>query len=168
MKSSIRSVVDSVVFIIDKLNRVFEYVGIVILTAMTAVVFVAIISRFFNGISLSWIEESATFAMAWICALGAGLISRRGGMTAIEIGVTCFPKKIETALRILAYLISLVFFVVMIVQGYKMAMVVSTQYAATIPFMSLFWVYIAMPIGFVIVFLNTLAHIFDLVFEKEA
>ena len=105
--------------------------------------------------------------MAWICALGAGLISRRGGMTAIEIGVTRFPKKIETALRILAYLISLVFFVVMIVQGYKMAMVVSTQYAATIPFMSLFWVYIAMPIGFVIVFINTLAHVFDLVFEKE-
>ena len=56
----------------------------------------------------------------------------------------------------------------MIIYGYQMAMVVSTQYAATIPFMSLFWVYIAMPIGFVIVFLNTLAHIFDLVFEKEA
>ena len=167
MKSSIRSVVDKVVFIIDKLNRIFEYVGIVILTAMTAVVFVAIISRLFTGISLSWIEESATFAMAWICALGAGLISRSGGMTAIEIGVSCFSKKIETALRILAYLISLVFFVVIIIQGYKMAMVVSTQYAATIPFMSLFWVYIAMPVGFVIVFINTIAHIFDLVFEKE-
>ena len=167
MKSVIRPVVTKVVGVIDRLNRIFEYAGIVILTAMTTVVFVAIISRFFTGISLSWIEESATFAMAWICALGAGLISRRGGMTAIEIGVTRFPKKIETALRILAYLISLVFFVVMIVQGYKMAMVVSTQYAATIPFMSLFWVYIAMPIGFVIVFINTLAHVFDLVFEKE-
>ena len=168
MKSVIRPVVTKVVGVIDRLNRIFEYAGIVILTAMTTVVFVAIISAFFTGISLSSIEESATFAMAWICALGAGLISRRGGMTAIEIVVSHFSKRVEVALRVIAYLISMCFFVVMIIYGYQMAMVVSTQYAATIPFMSLFWVYIAMPIGFVIVFLNTLAHIFDLVFEKEA
>lgn len=167
MQSAVMKGVNKAIAIIDKLNKAFEYVGVVILSAMTVIVFVAIVSRFFTGISLSWIEESATFAMAWIGALGAGLISRRGGMTAIELGVAFFSKRVEKVLRILAYMLSMVFALIMVFYGYKMAMVVNTQYAATIPFMSLFWVYIAMPFGFVIVFINTFAHIFDVAFSEE-
>jgi len=167
MQNKTIAVIQKCTVVIDRLNRLFEYVGLVLLSMMTIIVFVAIVSRFFAGISLSWVEESATFSMAWICALGAGLASRKGGMTTIEIGIMKFPFSVKKIIRVTACILSYIFFCTMILFGYKMAMVVRTQYATTIPFMSMFWVYVAMPVGFVIMFINSLAYMAEIIFSKE-
>lgn len=156
-----KSGIDRFIEFVNALNTWFQYVGIVILAAMTIAVFVAVVSRFFVGISLSWVEESATFAMAWICALGAGVTARKGGLTTIEIGVMWLPPKAKRIVAMIAALISFCIFFVIIYFGTKMAIVVNSQKAVTIPAMTMFWVYIAMPVGVFIMFFNTLIHIIE-------
>jgi len=149
--------------LVDIVNTWLQYIGIVILCIMTITVFVAVLSRFFIGISLSWVEESATFAMAWICAIGAGLTARKGGLTTIEIGVMWLPEHIKRVVAVIAALISFVIFTVIIYYGTKMAIVVNSQHATTIPMLTMFWVYIAMPFGVVIMFVNTLIRTIEVV-----
>lgn len=151
---------------LDKLNSLFEYVGIICLSFMTLVVTIAIISRAFIGLSLSWVEESAMFCMAWIGAIGAGLMARKGGMTAIEIGIMYLPEKTQKIFKIAACCISYIFFVLVVVFGIKFAMISSSQMAITIPSMSMFWVYLAMPAGSLIMLVNTLAFMLDIILDK--
>lgn len=151
---------------LDKVNHVFEYFGLGLLSFMTLAVFVAIVSRAFVGISLSWVEESATFCMAWIGAVGAGLMSRRGGMTAIEIGIMYLPEKTKKLFKLIACSISYLFFVIVMVFGTQFALVSKTQMAVTIPSMSMMWVYIAMPAGALMMLVNTVAHMFDIIMDK--
>lgn len=154
--------IGSFIEFVDTANKWFQYVGIVILCMMTATVFVAVVSRFFVGISLSWVEESATFAMAWICALGAGVTARKGGLTTIEIGVMWLPSKIKRIVIVIASLVSFCIFFVIIYFGTRMAIIVNSQKAVTIPAMTMFWVYIAMPAGVIIMFFNTLVHTIEM------
>lgn len=149
--------------LVDKCNVGLQYFGVFILGAMTLAVFSAVVSRFFIGFSLSWVEESATFAMAWICALGGGLTARKGGLTTIELLVIKLPVKAQKFFAVIASLISFLIFAVIIYFGTRMAMVVSTQRATTLPGLTMFWVYIAMPIGILVMFINTLIHTIEIV-----
>jgi len=101
--------------------------------------------------------------MAWICAIGAGLTSRKGGLTTIEIGVMWLPEHIKRLVAVIAALISFVIFTVIIYYGTKMAIIVNSQHATTIPMLTMFWVYIAMPFGVVIMFVNTLIRTIEVV-----
>jgi len=154
--------VNRVIAIVDTFNKWFEFLGIVILCIMTLAVFGAVLSRFFVGVSLSWVEESATFAMAWIAALGAGLTARKGGLTTIEIGVKWLPPKIKRVVTIIAVIISFFIFAVIMYFGTQMAIIVNTQHATTIPMLTMFWVYIAMPVGIFLVFMNTVIHTIEI------
>lgn len=167
MSTTQNGTLKKVISVLDFLNHIFEYIGVFFLTAMTLIVFVAIVSRAFVGISLSWVEEIATFVMAWIGAIGAGLMSRRGGMTAIEIGIMWMPSTIKKGIKILACLISFILFFIVMIFGFKMAMVVKPQMATTVPHMSMMYVYLAMPAGFLMMFVNTLAHMIEIVTEEE-
>lgn len=149
--------------LVDTFNTWLQYIGIVIICMMTVTVFAAVVSRFFVGISLSWVEESATFAMAWICAIGAGLTARKGGLTTIEIGVMWLPEHLKRVVAVIAALISFSIFTVIIYYGTQMAIIVNSQHATTIPILTMFWVYIAMPFGVLIMFVNTLIRTIEVV-----
>ncbi|ADY14481.1 TRAP transporter small permease [Sphaerochaeta globosa] len=164
MKGSKREHTDNTfIALVDIFNTWLQYVGILILCIMTITVFVAVLSRFFIGFSLSWVEESATFAMAWICAIGAGLTARKGGLTTIEIGVMWLPEHIKRVVAVIAALISFCIFTVIIYYGTEMAIIVNSQHATTIPMLTMFWVYVAMPFGVLIMFVNTLIHTVEVV-----
>lgn len=149
--------------LVDIFNAWLQYIGITILCIMTITVFAAVLSRFFIGFSLSWVEESATFSMAWICAIGAGLTARKGGLTTIEIGVMWLPEHIRRIVAVIAALISFCIFSIIIYFGTKMAVIVNSQRATTIPMLTMFWVYVAMPFGVLIMFINTLIHTVEIV-----
>jgi TRAP-type C4-dicarboxylate transport system permease small subunit len=152
---------------VDSMNAAVKIIGGVILCAMSITVFASVASRYFANISLTWLEEAATFGMAWLCTLGAGLATRKGDMTAVTLGIMFLPPKVQKICRIVSCAISLVLFVLVIDAGIRMAIVARLQHSPSIPQLTMFWVYIAMPVGLVIMFLNTAVRMVEIYLEKE-
>jgi TRAP-type C4-dicarboxylate transport system permease small subunit len=149
------------------MNSMVKVFGGIILCAMSIAVFVSVASRYLSNTTLIWIEEAATFGMAWLCALGAGLATRKGDMTAVTLGIMLLPPKVQKICRIVSCAMCLVLFVFIIDAGIRMAIVARLQRAPSIPQLQMFWVYIAMPVGMVIMFLNTAVRMIEIHREKE-
>jgi TRAP-type C4-dicarboxylate transport system permease small subunit len=153
--------------VIDSINVAVKALGGILLCAMSIAVFVSVASRYLSNITLTWIEEAATFGMAWLCALGAGLATRKGDMTAVTLGIMWLPPKVQKLCRIVSCVISLVLFVFIVDAGIRMAIVARLQRAPSIPQLQMFWVYLAMPVGMVIMFFNTTIRMIEIYLEKE-
>lgn len=152
---------------VEKMNALVKLLGGIILCAMSIAVFASVASRYFVNISLTWIDESATFGMAWLCTLGAALATRHGDMSTVTIGVMYLPEKVQKYLRILSCILCLVLFTVLIDSGMKMAIVAKMQRASSIPAMTMLWVYLALPVGFILMFINTVARIIEIITEVK-
>ena len=151
---------------IDGMNLVLRLVGGVILVAMVICVFMSVVSRAVANFSISWVEELVTFGMAWIASIGTALAVRGGNLTNLELFLMKLPEHVKRRIALLVYVITLVLFIFMMYSGFKMANIAKLQSAPTIPGFSMLWVYIAIPIGIVAMWLNTVARIIELI-RKE-
>ena len=153
--------------LVDNMNSVVKIVGGIILCAMSIAVFASVGSRYLMKISLTWVEEAATFGMAWLCTLGGALATRKGDMTTVTMVVTYLPPGLQKICRIASCLLSLVFFIFIINAGIKMAVVAGLQRSPSIPQLSMFWVYLALPVGLCIMLVNTVVRMIEIGREKE-
>lgn len=150
----------------DGINAIVKIIGGFILCAMSIAVFASVVSRYFVNISLTWVEEAATFGMAWLCTLGGGLATRKGDMTAVTLGIMFLPPKIQKICKIASCLLCLILFVFIIDAGIKMAVVARMQRSPSIPQLTMFWVYIALPVGLVVMFVNTAVRMVEICSDK--
>lgn len=77
------------------INRSVEIVGVSVLCAIVAVIFVNAVSRYTLSYSFIWAEEMVQMAMPWLAMTGVFLSVRRGSMIRIEF----FFDKLPLALR---------------------------------------------------------------------
>ena len=61
-----------------------RWVLILLLLAMSCIVFANVVLRYTTGDSIVWAEEVARHMMIWVTFLGAGLVLRFGGHVAID------------------------------------------------------------------------------------
>jgi len=61
-----------------------RWVLILLLLAMSCIVFANVVLRYTTGDSIVWAEEVARHMMTWVTFLGAGLVLRFGGHVAID------------------------------------------------------------------------------------
>lgn len=128
---------------------------VVLLAAMACIVFANVALRYLTNDSLVWAEEVARHMMIWLTFLGAGLVLRFGGHIAIENLHDVLPGRAGHWLRVLIVGSLLVFFSVMAWQGaiYTSVMRFQTTAATGISFG---WIYLAMPLGFVLLIVHLL------------
>lgn len=139
---------------------------IVILAAMSIIIFVNVISRYIEGEALPWAEEVARHLMIWLTFLGAGPVLRYGGHLAVENLQDSLPKPLAIALRALVALLLLSFFIFMI--WYGLLYVSRTQYQTTAATQISFgYVYAAMPIGGLLLILHFLLFVRDYVVQRR-
>lgn len=124
-----------------------KWVLILLLTAMSVIVFSNVVLRYTTSFSIVWAEEVARYLMIWMTFLGAGLLLRQGGHVAITNLYDVLGARMQIVLRIVVALIMLAFFAVMIRYGYDYMTRMGRQMtpATRIPFK---YIYMAMPIGF--------------------
>ena len=120
---------------------------ILLLGAMSVIVFANVTLRYTTNLSITWAEEVARYMMVWMTFLGAGLTLRYGGHVAITNAMEAMPTAAQRALRAFIVAALLGFFLVMIWVGYGYAMRMRFQLtpATRIPFS---YVYAAIPVGF--------------------
>lgn len=120
---------------------------ILLLVAMSVIIFTNVTLRYTTNFSITWAEEVARYMMIWMTFLGAGLVLRQGGHVAISTLTDQFGPRVRLVLRIVVAAILLVFFVVMIKFGHDYMQRMGRQLtpATRIPFR---YVYMGIPVGF--------------------
>lgn len=133
-----------------------KWAVILLLAAMSAVVFANVCLRYLTNFSLTWSEEVARYAMIWMTFLGAGLVLRVGGHVAVTTFQEMLPASAQRLVRGGIVLLLLVFFAVMAWMGhdYMSRMRFQVTPATRIAFSH---IYAAMPVGFLLMIAHLLA-----------
>lgn len=119
---------------------------ILVLGAMSIIVFANVVLRYSTNYSIEWSEEVARHLMIWLTFLGCGPVLRHGGHIAVENLQDMLPRHAAIAVRGLVALLMMGLFGLLLVFGLQY--VERTQYQTTavtqIPFS---YIYLALPIG---------------------
>jgi TRAP-type transport system small permease protein len=145
------------------LNR---WLLILILAAMSVIIFTNVGLRYLTDQSISWAEEVARHLMIWLTFVGCGPVLRYGGHIAVENLQDILPPRAAQALRGVIALLLLGFFVFFIWFGYEY--VDRTQYQLTpATQVSMAYIYSSLPVGAAIALVHWLLIVKSYVLKRE-
>ena len=113
-------------------NRVVEWVVFGLGLSLSLLVAAQVFCRYALNHSLFWSEEVARFLLVWLTFLGAAVVYRRGGHASVDLLRDRLGPRPRRVLKISAHLLSLAFFLVMIVYGWQFAHFVRLQVTASL------------------------------------
>lgn len=155
---------------LSKLENAFvelnKWALILLLGAMSVIVFVNVSLRYLTNYSIPWAEEVARYMMVWMTFIGAGLTLRYGGHVAIGNLMDALPPRAQRLLRTVIVVCLFAFFAIMIWVGYTYAMRMRFQLtpATRIPFS---YIYAAIPVGFALLAVHLLLIVRGYVTENR-
>ncbi|MCM3716121.1 TRAP transporter small permease [Alkalihalobacillus oceani] len=152
---------------IDKLNKTMGYLLALMLLVMTVVIFAQIISRYLLGESLSWSEELARFIMVWGVFIGSAIATRYQSLIAVEILPQKLPERFAKWVKLLVYAIIIIFCYYLFSYGIDMVRQVILQKSPAMQ-ISMAIPYSSVPIGTLLIFLNTVVVLFESLWKEEA
>lgn len=117
-----------------------------------------VITRFAFGAPSTWSEVITRSAMIWSVFLGVAVAFKHGAMISVDMIQNTLPPRLGLALYVVASLGSLIFFSLLLWQGYLMTLRVIPQSLSALE-ISIAWVYAALPTGSVFILLAVLASI---------
>lgn len=143
----------------DFVDKWMRYIVFVLISTMIIVTTLQVICRVFFT-ALSWSEEATRYLLVWSTFFTATLAYKRGKHIAITFVVELFPRKIKNIIILLGYLLSVIFFVVVLYYGLEMIklQVFQISPAMSIPMKH---VYLAIPISMAIMVLHAISCAFD-------
>ena len=123
-----------------------RWILILLLAAMSVIVFANVVMRYTTHESLEWAEEVSRHMMIWLTFLGAGLVLRYGGHIAVENLQDALPRRGGVVMSAVVAVLLLAFFGFMVWYGWLYMQRTFFQLTAVtqIPFA---YIYAAMPIG---------------------
>ena len=127
-----------------------------ILVVLTTAVFAQVIFRFVIEQPLAWTEELAIYCLVWLTFLGAAYAMSLKAHIGVEFFTNLFPLKVQQVLFTIATIVSIVFYVMMVVQGYDLAKQSMTQLSPVLR-IPMGWIYIVIPISGLFLIVNVLA-----------
>ncbi|QIL73171.1 TRAP transporter small permease [Diaphorobacter sp. HDW4B] len=139
---------------------------ILLLAAMSVIIFTNVVLRYTTHESIEWAEEVSRHMMIWLTFLGAGPVLRYGGHIAVENLQDALPRKAAIALRIVVALLLFAFFGFMVWYGWLYMQRTMFQLTAVtqIPFA---YIYSAMPIGGVLLVVHFLLIVKGYVLDRQ-
>ncbi|ENH95890.1 C4-dicarboxylate transport system permease small protein [Gracilibacillus halophilus YIM-C55.5] len=145
-----------IVKMIDQINKVVKILVGIFIAVMAVTIILQVFSRYVLGSSLTWSEEMARYFSIYAVFFGAALALRRQNLIAVEVLHEFLPKHITKWLKLIVQVICVVFFIVLIVQGFNMMDRVSTQQSPALQ-ISMLIPYASIPIGGMLMILNSFA-----------
>jgi C4-dicarboxylate transporter DctQ subunit len=101
----------------ELLSRLCRMLLIIMIPAMTGIVFVQVILRYVFLSPLSWIEELARYLLVWISCFGAAYGVRKGEHIAVMFLNKMFKGYMKSALTVLIHILVIIFFMVCFIKG---------------------------------------------------
>ncbi|NLD69618.1 MAG: TRAP transporter small permease [Limnobacter sp.] len=120
-----------------------------------------IITRFVLEQPAEWTEVLIRFSLIWMVFLGIPAAFRRGAMISVDVLYRWSPPKMRRALDWLVCIASLVLIGILIWWGWDYAKRGGVQTMAGLESLSMFWAYLAMPVGAVFCVLGLIGQLID-------
>lgn len=127
---------------------------------MTVLIGTLVFTRNFMGFSFAWTEEATRAMMVWISLLGAAVLILKDDHIGLESPAYRLGPKVAVAVRLLCRILIVGFLVILVQQSWFVAF---SRLATRMPVLglSLFWVYISIPIASVLMILASFLRIWD-------
>ena len=139
---------------------------ILLLAAMSVIIFVNVALRYLTSHSIEWAEEVSRHMMIWLTFLGAGPVLRYGGHIAVDNLQDALPPKAALAVRAFVAALLFAFFGFMVWYGWLYMQRTMFQLTAVtqIPFA---YIYSAMLIGGALLIVHFLLVVKGYVLRRE-
>lgn len=128
------------------LSRLVESMVILIAGLIVAIVTAEVTLRYLFSHSMIFTEELSRYLMVWIVFLGSALAIRDGSHIRIQILVNRLGPRMQQIVKLAAYALIIVFLIFITVEGLKILPRQLQQMCITID-ISLFYFYLAIPVG---------------------
>ena len=106
-----------------------------------------VIARFVLEITAEWTEVLIRFSLIWMVFLAIPAAFRRGAMVSVDVLNRHFGDKGRTSFRTVPALASTTLIVIVIWWGWDYAVRSKVQTMAGLEEVSMFWAYLALPVG---------------------
>jgi C4-dicarboxylate transporter, DctQ subunit len=139
--------------LLDKIERFTVFMVTILLAVLLSNEAMGLLFDFF-GHSITWTTEASVLLFSWVVFLGAGILSRYGGHIALDLLVERLPEKYQYLLQLLYTCLALIVAFVMVYFGGKMAFFVGRYQSSVYLQLSLFYFYLSVPVGGLLLGLN--------------
>jgi len=106
-----------------------------------------IITRFVLQTPVEWSEVLIRFSLIWMVFLGIPAAFRQGAMVSVDVLHRLSPPVVRRVLDVVVFVVTVALLAVMIVWGWDYAQRGSVQSVIGLEGVSMFWAYLAMPVG---------------------
>ena len=130
----------------DFTTGIAKRLSIAFLVLAAALALYQVITRFAFGAPSTWSEVITRSSMIWSVFLGVAVAFRHGAMISVDVIQNALPPRLGIGVYLFANTGSLIFFSVLLWQGYLMTLRVIPQSLSALD-MSIAWVYAALPVG---------------------
>jgi len=143
----------------DRLNKLLEWVVVVLLCVMLFSVLWGVFTRYFFADQSSWTDELARFTLIWVSILGAAYISGKNAHITIDLLSASIALKARLQMEVVTGMIISLFVLVIFLVGGSRYIYISfklgqTSAALEIP---MGYVYLVLPIaGIIIIYFKIL------------
>ncbi|MBW2139021.1 MAG: TRAP transporter small permease [Deltaproteobacteria bacterium] len=154
----------------DILMQISRFMLIIMIPAMTIIVFAQVILRYVFLSPFSWIEELARYLLVWISCFGAAYAVRKGEHIAVLFLNNMFRGHAKAFVMLVIDALIIVFFATCLTKGIKLSL---KQWNVVTPALGIPMTlpYMGIPIGFAIMLLFALEVFFrdtKTVFSRKA
>ncbi len=120
-----------------------------------------IITRFVIEKPAEWTEVLIRFSLIWMVFMGIPAAFRQGAMVSVDVLYRWSPVKIKRVLDFVVCFAALLLVMVMIIWGWDYAQRGSVQSVIGLEHVSMFWAYLAMPVGGVFCVISIIGNLID-------
>ena len=145
---------------IDSVNKYLQHAAVVSMSAMLLVIFSQVIFRYVFHHSLTFSEELARYLFVYTVFFGTAVVARQNGHIVMGVLTQKLKGKVAKYTKIIAYICTLLFVIILFYQGLRMMILTSYQLSPALR-ISMSYVYFAIPTASFVMFCNTLILIID-------
>ena len=120
---------------------------VVLIAAMTAVIWMSVFTRYISQNPIPWAEQVAKYLMIWAAFLGSSLALREGAHISVNLVVGLFPPAVRKKFACAVVLLNLVFLTTSMTYGFIYVYNIRAQIDPMVWDMSLSIPYAAIPVG---------------------
>lgn len=152
--------------ICNGINKLYEALALLLLTAMTSALALQVFTRYILGASMAGTEEFARYAFIWIIMLGASICIQNGSHATVTILNDNLHGTLKQIHKIIIQLLVLLACCVLVRYGFTMIAVSAKSHTPTLGLPTCF-IYAALPVGCFGMMIGTLSNILGDIFANK-
>ena len=151
----------------QSLEKAMEYLVAFIMFSLTVIVFTQVLLRYVIRTSLPWTEEMARYLFVWLVFIATSVCVKKQAHLGIDFLVIRLSPKVQRHLYTLSLVLSLAFSIVVVHKGYDL-LTRSVDQISPMLHVPMSFVYIIIPVSYMVICLVLLWQIYGSVKVKSA